>query len=183
MSLPRGLTAARKNTVSDANVRPGARALVRPEVIFQAICIKSSTAQKAWKTVASSLYSVLRGFSSGSSHKTKNAKINTNWYLPWCLVRENEPLPAFLEAVTPCQGKKPVGMSHGPQDLPANGKAQIHPNSRCLRTTCFVQDVSPWVAKEWAHTDVPVCTRWALKPFAHFPLIKTFCSCVFFSVW
>lgn len=142
MSLPRGLTAARKNTVSDANVRPGARALVRPEVIFQAICIKSSTAQKAWKTVASSLYSVLRGFSSGSSHKTKNAEINTNWYLLWCLVRENEPLPAFLEAVTPCQGKKPVGMSHGPQDLPCQRESSnptqfTLPADYLLCTGCF----------------------------------------------
>lgn len=110
-------------------------------------CIKSSTAQKAWKSVFSSLCSVLGGFSSGSGHKTKNTTISTNWYLPWCLVRENEPFPAFLEAVTPGQGKKPVGMSHGSQGLPANGKSRIQPNSHCLRTTCFVQDVSPWVAK------------------------------------
>lgn len=63
------------------------------------------------------------------------------------LARENELSPASLEAVTPDQRKRPVGMLHGSQDLHASGKSRIKPNSRCMTTTCFVCDISPWVAK------------------------------------
>lgn len=46
MSLPRGLRAARKNTVSDVNIRPGAHALIRPELIFQATALNLAQLRK-----------------------------------------------------------------------------------------------------------------------------------------
>lgn len=49
MSLPRGLRAARKNTVSDANVRPGAHALVGPELIFQVTALNLAQLRKHGK--------------------------------------------------------------------------------------------------------------------------------------
>lgn len=46
MSLPRGLRAARRSTVSDANIRPDAHALVRPELIFQAAALNLAQLEK-----------------------------------------------------------------------------------------------------------------------------------------
>lgn len=51
MSLPRGLRAARKNTVSDANTRSGAHALVRPELIFQATALNLAQLRKHGKVL------------------------------------------------------------------------------------------------------------------------------------
>lgn len=91
-------------------------------------------------------------FAGGSSAQTPVTKQRTSQltligtFLD-VLARANELSPATLEAVTPGQSKRPVGMSHGLQDIRAKRKSRIKPNSYCMKATCFVCDISPWVAK------------------------------------
>lgn len=147
MSLPRGLRAARKNSVW-CRCKTWCPCLAKTRADLPGYCIKSSTAQKHRILLPVACVQFWGGFSPGSGHKTKNTTINTNCaFLDVWSGRTNHSLPPWRQSLQ-VRGRSLGGCSMAHRTFLPMGNLKSNPiHTAWGLITCFEQDVSPWVAK------------------------------------